>query len=247
VIIDWALELAENPNTHVPLRAGHERIVSDRYVLWLGGGDHPAWNVAQRFRFPAEELASVRDEIRAHMRGRGRTVCSWEVGSSAMPVDLVERLLKIGFVEHEEPLRIGMALRAPPSGASEVEVRHAESADEHRAAARIASVVFGVPYLEPPPPDPGTCVYLAYLEGEPVGRATGSFSDHGVTLFGAAVMPAARGRGAYRSLVHARWRDAVARGTPLAVTDAGSQSYPILAEMGFEEVCTIHALSDRFA
>jgi hypothetical protein len=53
------------------------------------------------------------------------------------------------------------------------------------------------------------------------------------------------GRGAYRALVHARWEDAVARGTPLAATDAGSQSRPILERMGFREVCTIRCLIDR--
>jgi len=36
-------------------------------------------------------------------------------------------------------------------------------------------------------------------------------------------------------------------GTPLAVTDAGSQSRPILARLGFREICTIRALVDRFA
>src|SRR5947208_3118726 len=77
------------------------------------------------------------------------------------------------------------------------------------------------------------------------GSATGSFSEHGVTLFGGATLPEARGRGAYRALVRARWDDAVARGTPLAVTDAGSQSRPILARLGFREVCTIRALIDR--
>ncbi len=59
--------------------------------------------------------------------------------------------------------------------------------DDRRVAARIAAAVYGGPYVEPPPPDPGTVTYLAYLDGTPVGRATGSFSDHGVTLFGAAV------------------------------------------------------------
>jgi hypothetical protein len=67
-----------------------------------------------------------------------------------------------------------------------------------------------------------------------------------VTLSGAATLSEARGRGAYRALVHARWQDAVDRGTPLAVTDAGRQSLPILARMGFREVCTIRALLDRF-
>lgn len=190
-MIDWALELAENPNAYVPVGAGNERIATDRYVLWLGTGDDPAWNVAQRFRLRTEEIDEVRNEIHGHVRARGRTACSWEVGSSATPVDLVDRLLERGLVEDDEPLRVGMTLSSPPSGISEVEVRRAQTDDDRRIAARIAAAVYGGPYVEPPPPDPGTVTYLAYLDGTPVGRATGSFSDHGVTLFGAAVMPEA--------------------------------------------------------
>jgi GNAT superfamily N-acetyltransferase len=246
-LTDWALELAENPNTYVPIRSGNERVVTDRYVLFLGAGDHPAWNVAQRFRFRAEELDEVRAEIHDHVRAKGRTGCSWEVGSSATPSDLVERLHGLGLVDDDEPLRVGLALTEAPTGVSDVEVRVAESVDELRIAERIAAEAFRTPVREPSPPIPGLVVYLAYIDGKPVGRGTGAFSEHGVTLFGAAVLPEARGRGAYRALVHARWADAVARGTPLAVTDAGSQSRPILARMGFREVCTIHALIDQFA
>src|SRR6185295_13168816 len=108
---DWALELAENPNTYVPLRPGHERIVTNRYVLWLGRGDHPEWTVAQRFRFGVEELDEVRGELHEHVRSRGRTALSWEVGSSASPADLVEQLEDLGLERHPEFVRIGMALR----------------------------------------------------------------------------------------------------------------------------------------
>jgi GNAT superfamily N-acetyltransferase len=138
-----------------------------------------------------------------------------------------------------------MALTTSPPAVQGVEVRRAETDEERRLAATIAAEVFGTPFAEPPPPDPDTVVYLAYVDGKPVARATGSFSEHGVTLFGGSVLPEARGRGAYRALVRARWDDAVARGTPLAVTDAGSQSRPILARMGFREVCMIRALVDR--
>jgi len=244
---DWVLELAENPNTHVPLRPGHERVVTDRYVIWFGTGDHPGYNVAQRFRLRGEELEEVRAEIHEHVRSRGRTACSWEVGSSATPADLVDRLLALGLVEDDEPLRVGMALTTEPPPVPGVEVRRAQTDEERRLAAAIAAEVFGTPFSEPPPPDPDTIVYIAYVDGTPVARATGSFSAHGVTLFGGSVLPAARGRGAYRALVRARWDDAVARGTPLAVTDAGSQSRPILARLGFREVCTIRALIDRVA
>ena len=95
--------------------------------------------------------------------------------------------------------------------------------------------------------DPTTTLYVAYIGGKAVGRATGSFSEYGVTLFGGSVLPEARGRGAYRALVRARWDDAVARGTPLAVADAGSMSRPILARLGFREICTIRCLIDRLA
>jgi hypothetical protein len=105
---DWALELAENPNTCVPLRPGHERIVGDRYVLWLGSGDHPAWTVAQRFRFSADELANVRAELHDHVRARGKTALSWEVGSSATPVDARWRTL----------LRVARPWRSPTPAAS---------------------------------------------------------------------------------------------------------------------------------
>lgn len=242
---DWALELAENPNTYVPLRPGHERVVTDRYVVWFGTGDHPGWTVAQRFRFRPDELDEVRAEIHEHIRSRGRTSCSWEIGSSATPGDLVERLEALGLEHDEEFLRVGMALTGPPAGASEVEVRHAENEEDRRLAAQIGASVFGTPFTEPPPPDPSTVVYLAYVDGRPVGRATGSFSEHGVNMSGASVLPEARGRGVYRALVHARWDDAVARGTPLAVTDAGSMSRPILARLGFREVCTIRCFIDR--
>ena len=60
-----------------------------------------------------------------------------------------------------------------------------------------------------------------------------------MTLFGGATLPEARGRGAYRALVAARWEDAVARGTPVLVTQAGAMSRPILARLGFREVCEI--------
>src|SRR6266542_2721124 len=56
--------------------------------------------------------------------------------------------------------------------------------------------------------------------------------------------PAARGRGAYRALVRARWDEAVRRRTPMLVVQAGSMSKPILRRLGFREVCEIRAFTD---
>jgi GNAT superfamily N-acetyltransferase len=248
-VTDPVVELAENANTYTPLLKGDERIVTDRYVLWLGSSDHPSWNVAQRFRLLAGDLDAVRGEIHESLALRGRRACTWEIGSSATPPDLVERLLGLGLVDDDEPLAVGMALTEPlrdppPPG---IEVRRSASMADERTAAEIAAVCFGAAASPREPDASGAFVtYLAYLDGVPVARATGAFSDHGVTLFGGATLPDARGRGAYRALVHARFEDAVARGTPVAVTQAGRQSRPILGRLGFREVCTIRILVDRF-
>jgi hypothetical protein len=102
------------------------------------------------------------------------------------------------------------------------------------------------PMPKPVEDDPHNVVYLAYVDDRPVARATASFGEHGVTLFGGATLPEARGRGAYRALVAARWDDAVVRGTPLLVTQAGRMSRPILERLGFRAVCQIRILLDAF-
>jgi hypothetical protein len=54
----------------------------------------------------------------------------------------------------------------------------------------------------------------------------------------------ARGCGVYRALVRARWDEAVARGTPALVVQAGQMSRPILERLGFETICEVHAFLD---
>jgi GNAT superfamily N-acetyltransferase len=216
----------------------------------MGRGDAPGWNVAQRFRLQPGEIDEVRAEIHRLLRARGRTACTWEVGSHATPANLTDELLARGLVDDEPTaLAVGMVLTQPPAhGPVGVEVRRAETPEEHLAAARIAAIAFGGP--EPteaePPDDPDNITYLAFLDGKPVARASGSFGEHAVSLFGGSTLPEARGHGAYRALVAARWEDAVERGTPVLVTQASPMSRPILARLGFREVCEIRILLDEF-
>lgn len=243
--MNWPLELADNPNTHTPLGPDTERIVTDRFVLWMGRG--ATWNVAQRFRFRADELGDVRGEIHAAIRERGRSELSWEVGSCAEPPDLVDRLVALGLevTEHQ----VGMVLdREPDDAPSDVEVRRVETDDEWHESEVIAATAFGeqeVPVRSPYTPSPDSSIYLAYVDGKPAARGSASYSEHGVTLFGGSTLPEMRGRGAYRAVVAARWRDAVERGTPILVTQASPMSFPILTRLGFREVCRITALKDR--
>jgi GNAT superfamily N-acetyltransferase len=248
------IDLADNPNTYTPLSPGSERVERGGFVLWMGRGDHPSWNVAQRFRLDEDEVEAAMVEVHAILRAKGRGACTWEVGSEATPPGLVGRLLGLGLVPDSDPLAIGMVLvDEPGESPAAIEVRKAGSPDEFAVHARIAATAFGGDVGE------GTAgwaaemaasgvgaVWLAFLDGDPVATATSSYTPWGVVLNAGSTLPEARGRGAYRALVHARWEDAVARGTPALVTQAGRMSRPILDRLGFRAVCEVHILLDEF-
>ena len=128
-------------------------------------------------------------------------------GRRATPADLVDRLLALGLVD-DDPTRSRSGWRSPRRPHRRHRRTSRFAAPRRRrsalAAAQIAAMAFGtpVPTAPPPPTRPAEhVVYLAYVDGKPVARATASFSEHGVTLFGGATLPEARGRGAYRALV----------------------------------------------
>ena len=223
----------------------------------MGSGTHPSWNVVQRLRLTAESLDTTIEEVHAILRERGRDACSWEIGNSATPADLVERLCARGLVDDDDPDVIGMLLTQPPPLAPVgIEARQVRDFGEFAAASRVANVAFGMPADagdeagERSRYDEGVELgywktFVAVLDGEIVASANSTYLDGAVTLNGGAVLPEARGRGAYRALVSARWEDAVARGTPALVTQAGCMSAPILERLGFREVARIKILLDR--
>lgn len=252
-------ELAENANTHTRLGRGNERIVDPRFVIAFSPGTGPHSSVVQRFRVADTEVDERIDEIRALVAARGRKMCAWEVADSATPPDLVERLLTRGCVpDPDEPLAIGLVLTEPPGDDSpRVTARPVETLTEFEQAMRIAHEAFGSSEAVVAEgvanaakafenEGHGWRTYLAFVDGEPVARATAGFTDHGVLLFGGATLESARGHGAYRALVRARWDDAVAAGTPVLVTHAGAMSRTILTRLGFREVSRIHILLDTF-
>ena len=252
-------ELAENANTYTRLGPRNERIMDPRFVIALspGSGSHSA--VVQRLRIAADQVDQTVAEIRALIAARERKVCAWEVADPATPPDLVDRLLELGCVpDPGEPFAVGMVLTEPPSDdAPGVTARPVETLGEFEDAVRIACEAFGSSeaVTEESLANAATAfaaegngwrTYLAFVDGQSVARATAGFTDHGVLLFGGATREDARGRGAYRALVRARWDDAVKAGTPVLVTHAGAMSRPILTRLGFREVSRIHILVDEF-
>ena len=252
-------ELCENANTYTELGPGNERVVDPRFVIAFSPGSGPHSTVVQRLRLASPFVDETVAEIRALVAARGRAVCHWELADSATPPDLVDRLIALGCAyDADEPLAIGMVLTDPPDdNVPGVTARHVETLAEFEEAVRIAHEAFGMPGAATEESlanaaaafeseGHGWRTYLAYVDGRPVARATAGFTEHGVLLFGGSTRPDARGRGAYRALVRARWDDAVAAGTPVLVTHAGAMSRPILARLGFREVSRIHILLDRF-
>jgi hypothetical protein len=251
------VRLAEDSNAYQPLGPDEERIVTDRYVLFFGSFPHPAANAAQRLRLDRASVAPTVEEVRSRVRRRGLDAFTWEVSTSATPPDLADRLMTMGIAPFEEPLAVAMVLAAaPPPGLPDVEVRTVRTPDELRIGRAIAAEAFGAELSgegseEAAPPTEAELAgeprrqYLAYLDDEPVATAWATFTEYGAILNGGSTLPRARGRGAYRALVAARWDDAVTRGTPALVTQAGAMSRPILRRLGFEEVSEIRIFLDH--
>ena len=247
-------EIAENPNSFGPLGPSDERIETGRFTLCMGS--LLSSNTVQRQRFRAEEVDDVLDEVRSLLRARGRNSTQWEVGSSAEPLDLVDLLLGRGLVHDSDPYALAVVLTTePPPPAPGVRARRVETFEEYALANAVQWEAFGSspeeiaqrraalwdnwresPYV----------IHAAWIDGEIVSAGTCAPTEHGLLLYGGATAPRARGRGAYRAVIHARWEVAVARGPAALFTQSGAMSRPILEWLGFKPVGHVHMLLDRF-
>lgn len=247
-------EIAEYPNSFGPLGPKDERIETSRYTLCMGPGK--TWNTVQRQRFRREDVDDVLKEVRSLLRARGRGRTQWEVGSSAEPLDLVELLLARGLVPDKDPYAVALVLtETPPPPAPGIVARRVETFEEYAAANEVQWQAFEMPEDEVAEgrallpqrwSETATIMHAAWLHGEIVSAGTCAPTSHGLLLYGGATVSHARGRGAYRALLRARWDEAMSRGTLTLITQGGSMSRPILERLGFEPVGHVHMLLDEF-
>jgi len=247
-------EIAEYPNSFGPLGPSDERIETDRYTLCMGAGT--TWNTVQRQRFGAHEVDDVLEEVHSLLRARGRGKTQWEVGSAAEPPELVDLLLERGLVRDKDPYAVALVLtHAPPAPAPGLVARRVETFEEYEAANAVQWEAFETPddevaesrtLLEERWRDAPSIMHAVWLDGDIVSAGMSAPTPQGLLLYGGATSPRARGRGAYRALLRARWDEAVARDTPTLITQGGSMSRPILERLGFERVGEIHTLLDEF-
>jgi hypothetical protein len=247
-------EMAEYPNSFGPLAPGDERIETDRFTLCMGAGKRS--NTVQRQHFRADDVDDVLDEVRTLLRERGRDRTQWEIGSAAEPPNLVELLLARGVVHDTDPYAVAAILvEEPPPAPPEIVARRVATFDEYAAAHAVQAEAFGLTEDEIEESgatladrwrDTPNLMHAAWLDGAIVCAGTAAPTPQGLLLYGGATLERARRRGAYRALVRARWDEAVARGTPALMTQAGAMSRPILERLGFRSIGHVHMLVDEF-
>jgi len=248
------LELAEEPGLWLPPEPSRDVVSAEGY--WVVVYGRSVW--VHRIRLEPDHVAQAVEEVRALLLARGLDEVTWWVGERSTPDDLVERLELLGLEPDDPPGMTTLAIARRPDGEPTVDVRRVESLDDYLTALEIDWASFDLPEEQrkerrvaarlawPLIVADGTSrVYLAYIDGRPVGFGRAVFAPWAALLLGGATVPEARGRGVYTSVVHARWQETVERGVPRIVVSAGPMSAPILERLGFERLGRVRLLRDR--
>lgn len=232
------LDFAEAPGLFMEPAPGRAVRATDRYVL-TGEVAH-TWTAVECIRLRGDEIAAALAEVDAFMHQTGNVRAAWWLCERSTPDDLEERLLAAGCTIHESDyLNAAMVLTREPPAVDGIETRRIETYEEFVESRQLQRTVFHAESVEDfeaeweQLPDP---VFAAWIDGRiaAVGRVV--FTRVGGYLLSGATAEWARGRGAYRAVVRARWDEAVRRGTPVLAVGAGAMSRPILERLGFEQV-----------
>lgn len=250
------IALAEDPEFFIEPPEDSIRHAGERFCLTIG--PHRRWAGICRLRLPDDQnqIAGAVARIRRLTAGIEHVI--WNVGSSATPMGLPERLRTLGLGDPEppfEPLVAALAIEHEPPAVDGVGVRKVETLAEHLIGLEImlASATWSAAAADAERDRAeevferrqrrGGLQWLAYVDGTPVAFAVADRGPAGLYLGGASTLPEARGRGCYSALVHVRWDEAVRLGLPgLAVQAQYGSSAPILRRLGFAEVATVHTL-----
>jgi GNAT superfamily N-acetyltransferase len=257
---DAIRRLAEDPLSNLPAPSPPAaRILTSSYCL--GMAPSKAQSGVTGVNTTLDSLDAVIAEVRGHLRAAEYTRCVWQAGPSSRPEGLAEALLARGFFPPTEPPfepeMMAMALvEPPPRPPADIEARKVRNYDEYLATMRLAVGIMGedeesaagwlaaAPALWAEEGGPAHYTHAAFIDGKMVGFAWAHPHAAALMLNGSTVVPEARGRGAYRALVAARWDTAVALGTPALAIQAGAMSAPVLRRCGFQTICRVTVLED---
>jgi len=186
----------------------------------------------------AAELAG---RVLGELRGRRVDEAFWAVGPGFLPDGTGRVLLGLGAgVDRVIDIcayPLGGELPGGPLPAA-VTARPVQTREDVADYERASCAAWG--YRQPSDADidrafagltPGH--FVGYWEETPAGAGGYTIAGKVARLWGAAVVPAFRGRGVYRALVRARLAQASDRGATLALVHAEPTSSPVLQRLGF--------------
>lgn len=246
------IELAEEPGLWIPQDPTSDTIVADGYCIVTWG----TRATVERIRLTADAVPAALEVTRG-LPGLERV--TWWVGEQSTPPGLAEQLLAAGLeADDSTPELTSLTIASRPAGEPAVEVRRVTTFEDYARAIELDWEVWNLAadvretrrakaaeHWELIVADGRVGHYLAFVDSEPAGFGRAVFTPSAAILLGGATLPSARGRGVYTALVHARWDEAVERGTPRIMVSAGAMSAPILERLGFTPVGKVRLLVDR--
>lgn len=201
------------------------------------------WAGVERVRLTEAELPDAVADVDAFMHESGAERASWWLTERSTPGE--EAFLAAGLVRNEvDYLFASMVLTSEPPAVEGIEVREVTTPEEYAESRRLMIEAFAEPDQRNPTDDDLAAewehhvdpIFAAWLDGRMASVGRGIYTRAGCFLMGGSTVEWARGRGAYRAVVRARWDEAVRRGTPALAVGAGPMSQPILERLGFEQV-----------
>lgn len=241
------VDFAEGMGPFLDPAPGRLLRVSDAYALSADYGH--SWAQVERLRLREDDLREAIAEVDAFMHEAGPKRASWWLTERSTPAEQAFLAAGVKRVEGEY-LHAAMVLTVEPPAVEGIEVREVETVEEYAESRRLALDAFGSPQQRIPTDDELAAEwehqadpnFAAWLDGRMAATGRAVYTRAGGYLLGGSTAPWARGRGAYRALVRARWDEAVRRGTPALAVGAGSMSRPILERLGFEQVLQLRRL-----
>jgi len=241
------IDFAEGIGPFLEPAKGRSLRITEEYALSSDFGD--TWAQVERIRLREDELPRAIADVDAFMRETGADRASWWLTERSTPGE--EAFLAAGLQRLEvDYLFAAMILTSEPPAAEGIEVRQVETLDEYAESRRLALTAFADPRQRKPSDEDLAAewahhadpTFAAWLDGRMASTGRAIYTRAGACLKGGSTAEWARGRGAYRAVVRARWDEAVRRGTPALTVGAGPMSRPILERLGFVQVLQLRRL-----
>lgn len=209
-------------------------------------------NEVSRVNLAAHEADAVIDATLAEYAADGIRF-KWVVSPMCRPLDLAQRLASRGMLARRCVVMAADIADLRPEPSPDVTVEPVDLTNVDTYADTVARG-WGMP--AGPLADYQRAVladtsgrhhsWLARIAGEPVGGANHALFERSAYLMGGVILPEARGRGAYRSLIAARLAQISAAGVRLVTIQAiADTSAPILARLGFTTIAEIDVFMNR--